>query len=177
MIANKTKPRINTRSRYIFRSPRRAIADEETDGIGNSASTSASASASAPEATSASNSSSEGSYLPNAHDVLKVRRILQHAVRDNPTAPAGLPTELVDMIIDTAEYWPSVVVRMPGKTVVDQDRDRELLRTGPLCYAVSGCLPTALLFDWDTDELITDASRLDLPSPPTIQKRAPMQQS
>lgn len=97
-----------------------------------------SASTAAPETnTSASEAPSDGPYYPNAHDVLKVRHMLQHAVRDNPTVPGGLPTELVDMIIDTAEYWPSVVVRMPERTVVNQDKDRELLRTGPLCYAVS----------------------------------------
>lgn len=124
-------------------------------GLDNDLSMGSSGSTPAAEPESASTPTSDSPtnspYFPNAYDVLKVRRMLQHAVRDNPTTPDGLPTELVDIIIDTAEYWPSVEVKMQEKVVakkihgedreyamvINQDRDRECLRTGPLCYTVS----------------------------------------
>ncbi|KAL1959998.1 hypothetical protein VTO42DRAFT_666 [Malbranchea cinnamomea] len=86
-------------------------------------------------ASSAPTGSRDSPYYPDAYDVLRVRRMLQNAVRENATASGGLPTELVDMIIDRAEYWPSVEVKMTAPIKINQDGDRECLRTGPLCYA------------------------------------------
>jgi hypothetical protein len=55
----------------------------------------------------------------------------------------GLPVEVVDVIIDEAEYWPSVETHMENlPIVIRQDGDRECLRTPPLCYDVRGQVST-----------------------------------
>ncbi|KAN0086877.1 hypothetical protein V8E54_000565 [Elaphomyces granulatus] len=41
----------------------------------------------------------------------------------------GLPIELVDMIIDEAEYWPSILTEMPRPISVVQDGDSQCLLT------------------------------------------------
>ena len=77
------------------------------------------------------NASSEATEVfPDLWDVLKVRYLLQWKVRD------GFPPELVDEIIDAAEYWPSVEHHMKGteKRLIRNDRDQVLLKTVPLCY-------------------------------------------
>lgn len=68
-------------------------------------------------------------FYPNILDVLRVRHLLRWKV-----IPHGLPTEIVDLIIDAAEYWPSTVTSMEKETVIRQDRDQELVRTLPLCF-------------------------------------------
>lgn len=70
-------------------------------------------------------------FYPSLRDVIEVRGILRLGL-----VPEGLPTEIVDLIIDTAEYWPSVEAKLSGPTIVRQDADRELLRTPPLCLEV-----------------------------------------
>ncbi|KAJ5180434.1 hypothetical protein N7492_003644 [Penicillium capsulatum] len=67
-------------------------------------------------------------YFPSLWDVLKIRYLLQWKIS------GGLPVELVDVIIDAAEYWPSIECRMKDEVVVGTDRDRVLLKTVPLCY-------------------------------------------
>lgn len=60
--------------------------------------------------------------------------------------------EIVDMVIDAAEYWPSMEVSMKKpvtrtdkgeelaqKIVVQQDQDRELVRSLPLCFDEEVC--------------------------------------
>ena len=68
-------------------------------------------------------------FYPKIWDVLKVKYLLQWKLKE------GFPVELVDQIIDAAEYWPSIEHRMGGglKTI-RQDRDEVLLKTVPLCY-------------------------------------------
>lgn len=69
-------------------------------------------------------------YYPSLWDVLKVRYLLQWKA-----SKEGLPTELVDAIIDAAEYWPSTVRHMEGgRRIISTDRDQVLLKTVPLCY-------------------------------------------
>ncbi|KAJ5082040.1 hypothetical protein N7532_011083 [Penicillium argentinense] len=73
-------------------------------------------------------------FFPSLWDVLKVRYLLQWKIRK------GLPPELVDAVIDAAEYWPSTVHEMEGKRRVMCDRDQVLLKTVPLCYDRKVCL-------------------------------------
>ncbi|KAL2854297.1 hypothetical protein BJY01DRAFT_44488 [Aspergillus pseudoustus] len=68
-------------------------------------------------------------FYPALFDVLKVRHILLWKIR-----PEGLPAEVVDMIVDVAEYWPSVEFAMEERRVIRKDVDEVLLCTTPLCY-------------------------------------------
>ncbi|KAJ5204131.1 uncharacterized protein N7498_005010 [Penicillium cinerascens] len=69
-------------------------------------------------------------FYPSLWDVLKVRYILQWKAYQQ-----SLPAELVDAIVDAAEYWPSTERRMEGiKRFISKDRDQVLLKTVPLCY-------------------------------------------
>ena len=68
-------------------------------------------------------------YYPGLFDVFKTRYLLQWKV-----VADGLPAEIVDLILDEAEYWASTETKMQRQTVIVSDHDRELLRTGPLCY-------------------------------------------
>ena len=68
-------------------------------------------------------------YYPSLFDVFKTRYLLQWKV-----VADGIPAEIVDLIIDEAEYWASTGAKMDKSTVIVSDCDRELLRTGPLCY-------------------------------------------
>ncbi|KAF7161751.1 hypothetical protein CNMCM6106_008904 [Aspergillus hiratsukae] len=68
-------------------------------------------------------------FYPGLFDVFKVRYILRWKIISE-----GLPVEIVDMIMEAAEYWPSIEARMDTRTIIRQDHDRELLRTAPLCY-------------------------------------------
>lgn len=71
----------------------------------------------------------DGIFYPSLWDVLKVRYLLQWKVYKE-----SLPVELVDAIIDAAEYWPSMVQQMERKRTISTDRDQVLLKTVPLCY-------------------------------------------
>lgn len=75
-------------------------------------------------------------YYPSLEDVLKTRYILSWKI-----VPEGLPSEIVDMIVDAAEYWPSTVTRLQKKMVVHQDRDAVVVVTQPLCYDETVCTP------------------------------------
>ncbi|KAJ5577838.1 uncharacterized protein N7459_006802 [Penicillium hispanicum] len=91
-----------------------------------------------PADVTASKGETEGE-LPGLWDVLKVRYLLQWKVRD------GLPTELVDAIIDAAEYWPSMECHMDGdERVIGKDRDQTLMKTVPLCYERQASLSASL---------------------------------
>ncbi|GES56987.1 hypothetical protein ATEIFO6365_0003005800 [Aspergillus terreus] len=72
---------------------------------------------------------SQEPYYPEVYDVLKVRFMLRWKL-----VPEGLPVEIVDMIMDAAEYWASAEVRMDSRRVIHQDGDEVLVRTWPLCY-------------------------------------------
>lgn len=74
-------------------------------------------------------------FYPNISDVLKTRHVLRWKIREE-----GLPMEIVDMIIDAAEYWPSTKVSLGKRVVIRQDRDQELVRTVPLCFDEEVCL-------------------------------------
>ncbi|OGE48336.1 hypothetical protein PENARI_c030G06388 [Penicillium arizonense] len=67
-------------------------------------------------------------FYPSLWDVLKVRYLLQWKLAN------GLPEELIDMIVDAAEYWASVEHKMQGKRIIQKDCDQVLLKTVPLCY-------------------------------------------
>jgi hypothetical protein len=67
-------------------------------------------------------------FYPSLLDVLKVRYLLQWKLKN------GLPEELIDMIVDEAEYWPSVLHKMQEKKIIQKDCDQTLLKTVPLCY-------------------------------------------
>lgn len=74
-------------------------------------------------------------FYPSLWDVLKVRYLLQWKA-----CKAGLPAELVDAIVDAAEYWPSAVREMEGGArIISTDRDQVLLKTVPLCYDRKVC--------------------------------------
>lgn len=68
-------------------------------------------------------------FYPSLRDVFQVRAILRRGI-----VPGGLPVEIVDLIVDAAEYWPSVEAKIGEKIIIRQDGDRECLRTPPLCY-------------------------------------------
>lgn len=89
-------------------------------------------------------------YYPTVPDVLKVRHILRwKIIPDN-----SLPVEIVDLIIDEAEYWPSVettttstgTIPRGKKIVVRQDQDRIILRSEPLCLETGGVSTTSKHF-------------------------------
>lgn len=67
-------------------------------------------------------------FYPSIFEVFKVRYLLQWKI-----VADGIPPEMVDLIVDAAEYWPSREESMGERTVIRKDTDRELLRTGPLC--------------------------------------------
>ncbi|GLI80611.1 hypothetical protein PoHVEF18_008966 [Penicillium ochrochloron] len=74
-------------------------------------------------------------HLLSAWDALRVRGFLQWRL--------GVPVEIVDQIIDTAEYWPSTTATMAPPEegthrIIRKDRDQVLLKTVPLCYDRKG---------------------------------------
>ncbi|KAE8150986.1 hypothetical protein BDV25DRAFT_153494 [Aspergillus avenaceus] len=104
-----------------FRTPRRRPSTTSNDSdMGNQHS----AESDSPE--------QEEEYNPSLEDVLKTRYILRWK-----TTPEGLPAEIVDIIIDSAEYWPSVEVATNDASHITQDKDRVVVRTTPLCYDAS----------------------------------------
>ena len=78
--------------------------------------------------------SDAATFYPSLWDVLKTRYILQWKAFQQ-----SLPAELVDAIIDAAEYWPSTERRMEGIRRIANDRDQVLLKTVPLCYDRKVC--------------------------------------
>ena len=83
----------------------------------------------ATSADDADGSPDNNQYYPTLDDVLRTRHVLAWKI-----VPEGLPSEIVDMIVDAAEYWPSTVTRLQKKMVVHQDRDAVVVVTQPLCY-------------------------------------------
>ncbi|KAL4872195.1 hypothetical protein BDV12DRAFT_162467 [Aspergillus spectabilis] len=88
----------------------------------------------------------EDHFYPGIYDVLKVRHILLWNVMAQ-----GIPTEVVDMIVDAAEYWPSTETTLREKKTVRKDVDQALISTSPLCY---------------------DEKTLDMPNPRPLPHRA-----
>ncbi|KAL1967120.1 hypothetical protein VTN77DRAFT_3411 [Rasamsonia byssochlamydoides] len=87
-------------------------------------------------------SDESNTFYPSVDDVLRVRNLLQWLGPPN----TGLPAEVVDMIVDEAEYWPSVETSIQNTPIaIRQDGDRECLRTPPLCYDVGGQSPSRVL--------------------------------
>jgi hypothetical protein len=72
-------------------------------------------------------------FNPSLMEVLKVRNLLQFKIA------AGLPEELIDMIIDAAEYWPSTEHTVYEPRIIHKDCDQVLLKTVPLCYDRNVC--------------------------------------
>ncbi|KAL2824504.1 hypothetical protein BDW59DRAFT_147440 [Aspergillus cavernicola] len=68
-------------------------------------------------------------FYPALYDVLQVRHIFLQMV-----ASEGLPLEVVDMIVDAAEYWPSNEFKLEEKRTIQKDVDQAVLCTSPLCY-------------------------------------------
>ncbi|KAA8642230.1 uncharacterized protein ATNIH1004_011171 [Aspergillus tanneri] len=97
-----------------FRGPGRSLNDEPPPNEGESNTT---------------DEESQEPHYPTLYDVLKTRHLLRWKV-----VPEGLPLEIVDLIVDAAEYWASVESKMNGHRVIRQDGDQVLVRTGPLCY-------------------------------------------
>lgn len=81
-------------------------------------------------------------FNPTLVDVLNVRHVLQWKL------PRGLPEELVDMIVDAAEYWPSIEQKMQDQRVVHKDCDQVLLKTVPFCYDRNVYLSVLKLPGW-----------------------------
>lgn len=73
-------------------------------------------------------------FSPSMMEVLKVRYLLQWKLT------TGLPEELIDLIIDAADYWPSTEYTMKEKRIIHKDHDQVLLKTVPLCYDRQVCL-------------------------------------
>ena len=82
------------------------------------------------------NDNVDNTYYPSISDVCKTREVLHQLgkSRNENKNGIGLPTELVDMIIDEAEYWPSVLTEMPKPVIVQDSTDKRCLLTPPLCY-------------------------------------------
>ncbi|PYH99501.1 hypothetical protein BO71DRAFT_479426 [Aspergillus ellipticus CBS 707.79] len=78
----------------------------------------------------------ETPYYPGFWDVLKVRYLLHHIWQWTRDSDELLPVEIVDMIMDAAEYWASTENVLEGQTVIRKDQDQMLLTTVPLCYGV-----------------------------------------
>ena len=78
----------------------------------------------------------DNTYYPSISDVCKTRAVLYQLgkSRNENENGIGLPTELVDMIIDEAEYWPSVLTKMPKAVSVQKSTHEQCLLTPPLCY-------------------------------------------
>ncbi|EEP78308.1 predicted protein [Uncinocarpus reesii 1704] len=85
-------------------------------------------------------------YFPSINDVLCVREFLSHLKIGSESKPQEngrskamraerLPVEIVDIILDHAEYWPSIETTLDKARIIRQDQDAEILRTGGLCYA------------------------------------------
>jgi hypothetical protein len=87
-------------------------------------------------------------FYPGLFDVFKVRYVLRWKIISE-----GLPVEIVDMIMEAAEYWPSIEARMDTRTIIRQDHDRELLRTVPLCYDEQVCCKASLDCGWRSSKL------------------------
>ncbi|KAL4774071.1 hypothetical protein BDW60DRAFT_14967 [Aspergillus nidulans var. acristatus] len=71
----------------------------------------------------------ENQFYPSISDALRVRHLLLWKVQ-----PEGLPAEVVDMIVDAAEYWPSTKVKLDKARRIEKDVDQAVLCTSPLCY-------------------------------------------
>lgn len=78
----------------------------------------------------------DDTFYPSCFDVLKVRYLLQHIWQWTRGSQELLPVEIVDMIVDAAEYWASSESVLKGETVIRKDQDQIILTTVPLCYDV-----------------------------------------
>ncbi|CRG92166.1 Nucleolar protein 12 [Talaromyces islandicus] len=87
-----------------------------------------------PETSSKRSGHESQEFYPSLNEVLETRDLLR---RMGPGAYGStMPNEIVDMIIDEAEYWPSVVTSLNTTPfVIGTDGDKECLRTPPLCFS------------------------------------------
>ncbi|KAL1990282.1 hypothetical protein VTN49DRAFT_6121 [Thermomyces lanuginosus] len=77
----------------------------------------------------------DDTFYPSLDQVQEVREILRHIRKGKEEL---VPDEVVDMILDEAEYWPSISATLhPAPIDISQDRDKECLRTAPLCIDIS----------------------------------------
>lgn len=83
-------------------------------------------------------------FYPCLKDVSQVREILCRLWSTSSTTSTTakrrsvmLPDEVIDIILDEAEYWPSVVTKLNTiPFVIAADGDTECLKTPPLCYSL-----------------------------------------
>lgn len=78
----------------------------------------------------------DDTFYPSCFDVLKVRYLLQHIWQWTRGSQELLPVEIVDMIVDAAEYWASSESVLEGETVIRKDQDQIILTMVPLCHDV-----------------------------------------
>lgn len=88
---------------------------------------------------SPSDTADQEEFYASLQDVIQVRNILRRLWSSSSSTSqrkkVALPDEVIDMILDEAEYWPSVVTSLRTTPfVIATDGDRECLRTPPLCY-------------------------------------------
>lgn len=84
-------------------------------------------------------------FYPSLEDVSQVRDMLCRLWSTSSTTSTAskrrsvvLPDEVIDIILDEAEYWPSVVTRLNTTPfVIAADGDTECLTTPPLCYCLA----------------------------------------
>lgn len=83
-------------------------------------------------------------FYPCLKDVSEVRELLCRLWSTSSSTSTSskrrsvmLPDEVIDIILDEAEYWPSVVTTLNTTPfVIAADGDTECLRTPPLCYSL-----------------------------------------
>ncbi|EED16062.1 conserved hypothetical protein [Talaromyces stipitatus ATCC 10500] len=81
-------------------------------------------------------------FYPSLEDVSEVRNILRRlwssSSKSSSRRNVMLPDEVIDIILDEAEYWPSMVTKLDTTPfVISADGDRECLKTPPLCYSLA----------------------------------------
>jgi hypothetical protein len=91
------------------------------------------------------NRNDQEGYYPSLEDVSEVRDILRRLWSSSSSLSSlslsprnvTLPDEVIDIILDEAEYWPSMVTTLRTTPfVISTDGDRECLKTPPLCYDI-----------------------------------------
>lgn len=82
-------------------------------------------------------------FLPSISDVYETKHILRtcHSRKSGAGSGVTLPAELIDMIIDEAEYWPHQVSCLQEKFCIPrtwsgEDKDKMCLRTERICLEV-----------------------------------------
>jgi len=103
-------------------------------------------------------SAEEYSHAPNVADVLRVKQLIFQK--------SGLPLELVDAIIDYAEYWPCTTIPMmhaPVKVQAGRNQNQLILRSFPLGYAPNQTSPSYRIVSRSAEDLDAYTSMSPLP--------------